>query len=151
MVRKRTDPFAPAAERFAAKVEIAADGCWNWTGNRSAKGYGNFYADRDRGVVRAHRWAYEHFVGPIPAGLTIDHLCRNTSCVNPAHLEAVSSGVNTLRGDAASARNARKTRCVRDHEFAPENTRIDHKGGRVCVQCKRERDARSARARRAAA
>lgn len=149
--RRRTDPYASPDERFVRKVRVADDGCWQWLGSLSVKGYGHFYADRDRGVIRAHRWAYERLVGPIPEGLTLDHLCRNTSCVNPAHLEPVSSGTNTLRGDAVSARNARKTHCIRDHEFTPENTRIDHKGGRVCVQCKRERDNRSQRNRRAAA
>lgn len=74
-------------------------GCWEWTGTRDQRGYG-LHAETQAGVKkrwRAHRVAYTLLVGPIPDGLTLDHLCRNTSCVNPDHLEAVSAAENNSR------------------------------------------------------
>lgn len=69
--------------------------CWVWTGTRRGTDYGRFC----EGVNKlAHRVSYEHFVGPIPVGKEIDHLCRNTLCVNPRHLEAVSHRKNIARG-----------------------------------------------------
>jgi hypothetical protein len=79
--------------------------------------------------------AYELAIGPIPEGLTIDHLCRNRGCVNPAHLEAVTNRTNLLRGDGIAALNARKTHCKRGHEFTPENTYVWREGTRACRAC----------------
>lgn len=64
--------------------------CWEWTGQKDS-GYGR-YSGRP-----AHRVTYEVLVGPIPDGLTLDHLCRNKGCVNPDHLEPVTSSENTRR------------------------------------------------------
>ena len=121
--------------RFWAKVE-KTDGCWLWLGTRDRDGYGSFRGSRSDEKVRAHRWSYERYVGPIPDGLTIDHLCRNPSCVNPEHMEPVTKGENTLRGNGAPARNARKTHCNRGHPFDEANTRI-WKGKRACRECGR--------------
>ena len=108
----------PATERFAKKI-LKGDGCWLWTGARQAGGYGRFMVQSNpRILVLAHRYSYELARGPIADDLTLDHLCRNTSCVNPAHLEPVSRAVNSLRG----SRNAVKTHCDYGHEFTPENT-----------------------------
>ncbi len=123
---------------FWSRVD-QTDTCWNWTHRTSAAGYGRHrVAARD---VSAHRFAYELLIGPIPEGLQLDHLCRNTSCVNPDHLEPVTARENTLRGFGPSSINAKKTHCLRGHEFTPENTRIEKRnGGRVCRECKRIRN-----------
>lgn len=86
-------------ERFWSYVDRSKteDGCWLWNGHRESNGYGRFRHDGRRSG--AHRFAYEAEVGPIPDGLTIDHLCRVRHCVNPAHLEAVTSRENTRRRD----------------------------------------------------
>lgn len=109
--------------------------CWYWCGAQNHFGHGYFTVGGRQGY--AHRFAYEHYVGSIPVGRTIDHLCRNPSCVNPDHLEVVSNWENTLRGDNHVAANARKTHCERGHAFTPENT---HRKGprRVCRTCGRE-------------
>lgn len=85
---------AQDVHRFWAKIEITPK-CWNWTGSKSANGYGLF--SLNGGNVRAHRCSHVMFIGPIPKGLVIDHLCGNKMCVRPAHLEAVTNGENIRR------------------------------------------------------
>ena len=75
------------------KRRVTEAGCWEWTGSRrpgraSSVGYGQMRFEGRNYFT--HRLAYQLWVGPIPDGLTIDHLCRNTLCFNPAHLEAVT-------------------------------------------------------------
>lgn len=127
------------AERFRPKVELQPDGCKIWTAALNPGGYGVFGVGGK--TVYAHRWAYEHEVGPIPDGLTLDHLCRNRACVEVTHLEPVTRGKNVLRGVGLAAQNARKTHCLRGHEFTPENTYTRLGGKRQCRQCRRARDA----------
>jgi hypothetical protein len=85
--------------RFNRFVEVQADGCWLWTGHVHKGGYGQITVRRhskDKSY-RAHRLAYELYKGPIPEGLTLDHLCYNILCVNPEHLEPVTSEENIKR------------------------------------------------------
>lgn len=80
-------------------VEDPVSGCWNFTGTVTPNGYGNVYGGhRGASPIKAHRYFYEHMVGEIPDGMVIDHLCRNTLCVNPEHLEPVTQSENVLRG-----------------------------------------------------
>jgi hypothetical protein len=70
--------------------------CWIWQRAKMKAGYGETCVDGE--VVYAHRVAYELFVGPIPDGLVLDHLCRVRECLNPAHLEPVTDMENRRRG-----------------------------------------------------
>ena len=99
----------------------APGGCWEWQIAINENGYGIF-SHHEYGNVLAHRLSL-HVVGrPVPVDMTVDHLCRNRACVNPAHLEIVTQRVNALRGEGCFAQNARKTHCKHGHEFSDENT-----------------------------
>jgi hypothetical protein len=109
-------------------------GCWLWQGSKNKQGYGQMWlAGRHMG---AHRAAYILFVGPIPEGLFIDHLCGVPACVNPRHLEPVTNRENLLRGPGPAGRHARQTHCKRGHEFTLANTRISKRGERICRACR---------------
>lgn len=82
-------------DRFFDKISADASGCWIWT-RQSRDGYGRIFIDSRPRL--AHRVSYEHFIGDIPRDMELDHLCRNTVCVNPTHLEAVSHLENVRRG-----------------------------------------------------
>lgn len=125
-----------AERRFWRKVQ-KTDECWLWQGTRDRRGYGQLRVNKKSRP--AHRISYELLVGPIPVGLVIDHLCRNPSCVNPAHLEAVTDRVNILRGSCLSAQRARQSYCKRGHPLVLTNVYRDKKGRRFCRTCKAER------------
>lgn len=105
--------------------------CWIWAGAVGKKGYGQHYQGEHAQprLIGAHRYAYMLLVGPIPGGTELDHLCRVTTCVNPAHLEAVPHRINVLRGESPAAHHARKERCRCGAEFVRRGKQ------RVCPTC----------------
>lgn len=117
--------------RFFEKTKIQ-EGCWLWIGYKLPKGYGMIHLNGK--PCPAHRVSHLIFKGAIPTGLEIDHLCRNKSCVNPNHLEAVTRSVNLMRGDNHWRR---KTHCPQGHPYDMENTLIDKRGARNCLTCVR--------------
>jgi hypothetical protein len=121
------------AERLAAYIVVDESGCHIWTGYLDRQGYGHIGTGAK--TFATHRLAYEFAKGPIPDGLTIDHLCRVRACCNPDHLEAVTTRVNVLRGTGITAVNARKTHCRNGHEFDDKNTYIWTDGHRRCLAC----------------
>lgn len=126
-------------ERIRRRIDFDGS-CWMWLGYIDYDGYGKTTENRRHQL--AHRVVYARLVGPIPQGLTIDHLCRRRACVNPEHLEPVTQKVNTLRGNAVTAENARKTHCGNGHPFDVLNTHWTRSGTRDCRACKRANEAR---------
>lgn len=113
--------------------------CWEWQAGKGTNGYGLMRVDGRQ--TAAHRFAYQLYVGPIPEGLDLDHLCRNRGCVNPGHLEPVTRRENLMRGETITARKAAQTHCIHGHEFTPENTgRNSVTGTRRCRACDRARN-----------
>lgn len=78
---------------------LEVSGCWIWIKAMSSTGYGSISVEGR--PKNAHKASYEEFIGPVPEGKVLDHLCRNTACVNPAHLEPVTQSTNVRRGNRA--------------------------------------------------
>ncbi len=141
------DPRLP--RRFWSKcIPEPNSGCWLWIANANQNGYGRVSMSKGtkgRGgkttMLCAHRLAYEVFVGKVPAGMELDHKCRNRSCCNPAHVEPVTHAENVKRGVSPHAANARKTHCAKGHEFTLDNIiRVSTRpSARHCRKCQQER------------
>lgn len=121
--------------RFLEKIIVNPDRvfdgspCWEWQGAKDASGYGRFNSSAGH---YAHRFAHFYFIGKIPSGLEVDHKCRNRSCQNPFHLQAV-----THQKNKALARNV-KTECIRGHAYNEQNTHFTRRGDRICKTCRYE-------------
>lgn len=125
-----SDEVEQLLRKVLSRVIIDGD-CWLFPGT-NAWGYGQVRVGTK--TKRTHIVVWEILVGPVPAGLELDHKCRRRACCNPAHLEPVTHQVNLLRGEGASALNARKTHCKNGHEFTADNiTWIGTK--RRCRKC----------------
>lgn len=102
--------------------------CWEWVGCiHPVNGYGQFKFNGH--LSNPHRFAYSYFIGTIPAGLEVDHLCRTRHCCNPMHLEAVTVQENRRR------RDMHLTECKNGHPFTPSNTYLRNGKTRVCRRC----------------
>lgn len=161
-------------ERFWAKVDKNGPPvtnrpdlgtCWVWTAATRSTGYAVFNvpatATQPRRRIDGHLWSYRNFVGPVPGGLELDHVChteavrngeclggdgcRHRRCVNPRHLEPVTEAVNTLRGLSFAARHARQKTCPAGHEY----DRFTKDGRRRCSQCDRANSTAAVRQARA--
>lgn len=135
-------PCAPnekTIQKFWSRVN-KTDGCWTWTGPLNSGKYGLFFWKIRN--WQAHRFIFEVTHGPIPSNKVVDHLCNNPSCVRLEHLQLLSNRENVLRGRGISAVHARKTHCIRGHEFNEQNT-MWNRGKRNCKTCHRERHRRN--------
>lgn len=135
-------------ERLWSQV-AKSDGCWFWTG-RTENGYGYMWA-AGKASQLVHRVSYAMLVGPIPAGMTLDHACHTQDelcaggatcmhrrCVNPAHLSPMTAGANSVLARSAAGR---RTSCPAGHPYDEENTYWARSGSRKCKACNRYRAA----------
>jgi hypothetical protein len=145
-------PAVTPLERFHAAYDVdPTSECWIWRGAKT-QGYGMFQIGQK--TYRAHRWGYQQLVGPVPDDLVMDHLCRTPACVNPSHLEPVTSRVNTIdRGMGERAILHREQQCRRGHSVTGDNLYVppSHPTWRQCRECLRDRTRVNQRARRAKA
>ena len=145
---------ADVADRFWRTLRRVPDldpaKCWPWPGTRMAKGYG--VLRRRYAKVYAHRVSYEIAYGPVPEGLVIDHICRNRLCCNPAHLEAVTTRENAMRGAGLSVQLHNMGICIHGHEVSGSNvySRLKANGERHdrCRECILESNRKSRERRR---
>lgn len=117
-------------------VNIKVDkktGCWLWQKGKFPNGYAQIKIS-GRTSTGAHRVCYQEIKGEIPEGLVLDHLCRVKHCVNPDHLEAVTSKINVIRGFVGKIQRE-KTHCMRGHKFIGYNTIKSSNGTRKCRTC----------------
>lgn len=144
-----TSPSVPLLDRLVRNVQPTPEGCWLWMAAKTSAGYGQVcYGGR---TLLAHRAAFEEFVGPIPVGLYLDHLCRTPSCINPTHLEPVTPSENSRRG-RTGAHNSEKTHCPQGHEYVEANIYwVGEPRRRQCKTCTKARTAERHRRARLAA
>lgn len=135
------------SDRIRLNTTTDENGCWIWKRYTARNGYGMIgvgsRTDGTRNTALAHRVAYQEFVGDIPDGLQIDHLCKIRNCVNPKHLEAVTPKENVSRSDAYYKVLMGKTECPHGHQYSEENLYVypTKFGGvkRNCKTCMKQR------------
>ena len=137
---------APLTQYILDRLDVDPGGCWRWTGTMN-QGYGR---SNQGEKPYAHRMVYELLVGPIPEDLQLDHLCRNTICCNPDHLEPVTPITNRRRGVSGGLFWRMKSHCPADHEYTEANTYL-YRGRRNCRACAKARSAAFYAASRVAA
>jgi hypothetical protein len=125
-------------KNFFSRVQITSS-CWIWRGTMSPGGYPRFSSLIHSKTMLAHRFSYETFVGELKEGMQIDHLCKNTRCVNPVHLDQVTPRENTLRSNGITAQYSRQTSCISGHPYNNIDT-LYLRSGRIrrCRICDRE-------------
>lgn len=129
-------PMSPL-QRFWPKVRRQPDGCWLWTACRDDDGYGILLVNGR--TMRAHRFAFSEFIGPIAEGLAVHHLCSSKACVNPDHLALVTPSEHNLLPGHPAAIQRDKTHCRHGHPFSGENLAFGKNGQRVCRECNRQK------------
>jgi hypothetical protein len=128
----RSTPIQERLERYFQR----GDGCWTWTGYANKAGYGMIGSGGDKSrPLMAHRVAYETYVGPVPPGKELHHLCRNKLCVNPEHLFPVSRLTHNRLPGHVQHKREQQTHCPAGHPWA--EYRVEWKGGRRCSECSR--------------
>jgi len=114
-------------------MNINTNECLLYAGSINTDGYGIILSGGKQ--YRVHRVMYENYTGKNIDGLYSDHLCRVRSCINPDHIEPVDNVTNIMRGEAPSAKNARKTHCNKGHDLTSDNIHVRNNGWRICKAC----------------
>jgi hypothetical protein len=86
-------PALPETFRY----HVADSGCWIWDAYCDANGYARIYNRERKRIEWAHRYSYEAHKAPLAAGYEVDHVCQQTNCVNPDHLDAVTKAEHARR------------------------------------------------------
>lgn len=123
------------------RYSILPDGCWQWNGYIDRNGYGMAWIEGKHRL--AHRLFYAEYVGDLINGLTIDHLCKNRSCVNPDHLQQVTQSVNAKRGKKDNFNPICPQGHVKDKKIIDRGYET-----MICSTCKRMRQQKYADANR---
>ena len=137
----------PMIERFWLRVQ-KTDTCWIWTGAKTGSGYGVITGEYNSATkkcpaVLAHRYSYLIHNGELPEEL--DHVCFNTDCVNPHHLEAVTHAENMRRSDMKRGIRSAKTHCPKGHPYSGKN--LFYRASRNRRECRTCINARAKRRR----
>jgi hypothetical protein len=127
--------------RFFGSFEKQSDGCWKWKHGLNYEGYGHFRVRRK--TLSAHRYSYQKFVGPVPEGKELHHLCDHPWCVNPEHLKPVTSLEHARTRDQSgngkyvAAYHSAKTHCPRGHPYSGDNLILEKRSdGGIARRCK---------------